>query len=118
MLAEAEQYKEEDDRQRERIAYRNNLESYAFSVIQAIDDAGNKLSSDDKRKVKNECDNCMKLLESNQMADKDEFEYKLKELQRVCSPVMTKLHKGGGRGSYGGGQTSGDQDGPTIEEVD
>lgn len=118
MLAEAEQYKEEDNRQRDRIACRNSLESYIFSVKQAVDDAGNKLSSDDKRRVQNECDNYMKWLESNQLAEKDEFEYKLKEIQRVCSPIMTKLHRGGGRGGYEGGHTSGDQDGPTIEEVD
>lgn len=114
MLAEAEQYKEEDDRQRERVACRNNLESYVFSVKQAVDDAGNKLSSDDRRKVQNECSNCMKWLDSNQLASKDELEYKLKEVQRVCSPVMTKIHTGGGQR----GQSYGDEEGPTIEEVD
>lgn len=118
MLAEAEQYKDEDDRQRERIACRNSLESYIFSVKQAVDDAGNKLSMDDKKRVENECDSCMRWLESNQLADRDEFEYKLKEMQRVCSPIMTKLHRDGSRGNYRGGQTSGDQGGPTIEEVE
>lgn len=118
MLAEAEQYKEEDDKQRERIGCRNSLESYIFSVKQAVEDAGNKLGSDEKRRVQNECENCMKWMECNQMADRDEFDYKLKEMQKVCSPIMTKLHKRGGRGSYEGGQTSGDQEGPTIEEVD
>lgn len=117
MLAEAEQYKEEDDKQRERISSRNSLESYLFSVKQAVDEAGNKLGSDDKRKVQNECDNCMRWLESNELADKEEFEYKLKEVQKVCGPVMTKMHRGGGGGGYGG-QKSGDQEGPTIEEVD
>lgn len=118
MLAEAEEYKDEDNRQRERVGVKNNLESYIFSVKQAIQEAGNKLSSDDKRRVQNECDNCMKWLDSNSLADKEEYEYKLKEVQNVCSPVMSKLHRSGGRGGYTGGQTSGDQEGPTIEEVD
>lgn len=118
MLAEAEQYKEEDDRQRERIASRNSLETYLFSVKQAAEDAGNKISADDKRRIQKECDNCMKWLDSNQLADKDEFEYKLKEIQRICSPIMTKLHRGGGKGGYQEEATAGDQDGPTIEEVD
>lgn len=60
MLEEAEKYKDEDERQREKISARNSLESYVFSVKQAISEGGSKLSADDKRKVQNECDNCMR----------------------------------------------------------
>ncbi|XP_056639879.1 heat shock protein 68-like [Diorhabda sublineata] len=115
MLNEAEKYREEDNRQRERIGARNNLESYVFNVKQALKDAGNKLSDEEKGKVRNECDNCVRWLDGNQMAEKDEYEFKLKELTRVCGPFMTKLHRGNS-GNYG--TSSGDQDGPTIEEVD
>lgn len=111
MLAEAEQYKEEDEMQRDKVSSRNKLESYVFSLRQAVDDAGGKINDSDKRRVQKECDNCIKWLDSNQMAEKDEYEYRLKELQNICSPIMTKLHRGG-RGA------SGEQDGPTIEEVD
>ncbi|CAH1098492.1 unnamed protein product [Psylliodes chrysocephalus] len=117
MLEEAEKYKDEDERQREKISARNSLESYVFSVKQAISEGGSKLSADDKRKVQNECDNCMRWLDNNFSAEKDEYEYKFKEIQKICSPIMTKLHRGGG-GAGGYNSTSGDQDGPTIEEVD
>ncbi|XP_074027661.1 heat shock protein 68 [Leptinotarsa decemlineata] len=114
MLAEAEQYRDEDERQRERVASRNSLESYVFNVKQALDEGGSKLSSEDRRRAQNECDNCMRWLDNNLMAEKDEFEYKLKELTKVCGPIMTKMHQG-----HRGGNRSGDQDGgPTIEEVD
>ncbi|XP_049817362.1 major heat shock 70 kDa protein Ab-like [Aethina tumida] len=113
MLADAERYKEEDDKQRERIGSKNSLESYVFNVKQAVDESGDKLSADDKNKVQKACENCIKWLDSNQTAEKDEFEYKLKELTKICSPIMTKLHRGDGRGG-----TQGAQDGPTIEEVD
>lgn len=114
MLSEAEQYKEEDERQRQRIASKNQLESYVFSVKQAIDEAAaGKLSDGDKKKVRTECENAIKWLDGNQMAEKDEYEYRLKELQKVCSPIMMKLHGGGGASGERGGQ-----DGPTIEEVD
>lgn len=105
MLADAERYKEEDDKQRERVASKNQLESYVYSVKQTVEDCGSKLSENEKKKVINECENCIKWLDSNQTAEKDEYEYKYKELSGVCSPIMTKLHKGA-------------QDGPTIEEVD
>ena len=110
MLADAEQYKEEDGRQRERIASKNTLESYVYNVKQAIEETGNKLSADDKKKALKECNACIKWLDSNQMADKEEFDHKMKNLSKVCGPIMTKLHRGGGGGAA--------NDGPTIEEVD
>jgi len=32
-------------------------------------------------------------LEENQSADKEEFEDQLKELQSVCDPIISKVHK-------------------------
>ncbi|KAJ2942730.1 hypothetical protein O0L34_g14918 [Tuta absoluta] len=97
MLAEAEKYKEEDDRQRERVSARNQLETYVFSVKQALDEAGDKLSEQDKETARRECDDALKWLDNNALAEKDEFEHKLKEVQRVCSPIMSKMH-GAGQG--------------------
>ncbi|XP_022910353.1 heat shock protein 70 B2-like [Onthophagus taurus] len=111
MLAEAERYKEEDDRQRDRVAAKNSLESYAFSIKQTVEDHGHKMSGGDRDMVKRECEQTLRWLDCNQTADKEEFEHKLRELQRVCSPIMTKLHKGAG-------DKNGASDGPTIEEVD
>ncbi|KAJ6643565.1 Heat shock protein 70 A2, partial [Pseudolycoriella hygida] len=119
MLAEAERYREEDERQKERISARNNLESYVFNVKQAVDQCGDKLSDSDKSLVRDKCDEIIKWLDTNSLAEKEEFEERLKELTRVCSPLMTKLHNGGqptncnqqARG-FGG------HSGPTVEEVD
>ncbi|XP_026317219.1 heat shock protein 68-like isoform X2 [Hyposmocoma kahamanoa] len=105
MLAEAERYKDEDEKQRQRVAARNQLESYVFGVKQALDDAGDKLGEDDKSTVRRECDEALRWLENNTLAEKEEYEDRLKELQRVCSPIMTKMHGGGapGGGRQGGG---------------
>lgn len=121
MLAEAERYKEEDDRQRERVASRNQLESYVFSVKQALEDAGSKLSEQDKDTARRECDEALRWLDNNTLAEKEEYEHKLKDLQRVCSPVMSKMHSGGGAADAGAGyqyQQSQPSSGPTVEEVD
>jgi molecular chaperone DnaK (HSP70) len=45
MVSEAEKYKEEDEKQKERIVARNQLENYIFSVKQAVGDSGDKLSN-------------------------------------------------------------------------
>lgn len=55
----------------------------------------------------------MRWLDGNLMAEKEEYEYKLKEMTRICSPAMTRLHRGG-RGE----SDRQNDDGPTIEEVD
>ncbi|KAL4712540.1 hypothetical protein ACJJTC_007556 [Scirpophaga incertulas] len=111
-----ERYREEDEKQRQRVAARNQLESYVFSVRQALDDAGDKLSEQDKSSARNECDEALRWLDNNTLAEKEEYEHKLKDLQRVCSPVMSKMH---GAGAGAGAQPHhGRPDGPTVEEVD
>ncbi|CAH2099307.1 unnamed protein product [Euphydryas editha] len=102
MLSEAERYKEEDEKQRQRVTARNQLESYIFSVRQALDDAGSKLSEDDKNSARNVCDEALRWLDNNTLADKEEYEHKLKEIQSTCSPIMSKMH-GAGTGASAGG---------------
>uniref|UniRef100_A0A1B0A8R1 Heat shock 70 kDa protein cognate 2 n=1 Tax=Glossina pallidipes TaxID=7398 RepID=A0A1B0A8R1_GLOPL len=112
MLAEAERYKDEDEKQRQRIQSRNALETYIFNCKQAIEDvAQGKLKEADKAIVNEKCSAEMKWLDNNTLAEKEEFDDHLKECQRVCSPIMAKLHKGGE-----GDDRSGC--GPTVEEVD
>ncbi|XP_061714646.1 heat shock protein 68-like [Cydia pomonella] len=115
MLAEAERYKEEDERQRKRVAARNRLEGYVFSVKQALDEAGDKLSETDKSAARQECDAALSWLDNNSLAEEDEYEHRLKELQRVCAPLMTKMHGAAGAGADAGSAT---RQGPTVEEVD
>lgn len=137
MVSEAEKYKEEDDRQRERIAARNQLEGYVFNLKQAVNDSGDKLNAQDKETVQRECDSCLQWLDANTLAEKEEYEEKQKQLTSICSPIMSKLYAGSsnGAGPQHGGQGAGmpggscgrqaggfggnaHSSGPTIEEVD
>ena len=116
MVNDAEKYKEEDERQREKVAARNKLENYIFSVKQAANDSGDKLESSDKDTVNSICDESLKWLDNNTLADKEEFEHKLEEIQKKCSPIMVKLH--GGQQGPSMGSTGSNGSGPTVEEVD
>lgn len=78
------------------------------------------MAADDKQKVMESVDSALKWLDANQTAEKDEFEHRLKEVEKVCAPIVTKLYQGGaappgGQPHSGGG---GQQTGPTIDEVD
>ena len=65
------------------------------------------------------CNEAIKWLDSNQLAEKEEFEHTLKDVEAVCKPVVTKLHGGaGGMPDAAGGALRGGAGGPTIEEID
>merc|ERR1712150_118318 len=109
MVNDAEKFKAEDEKQKERI------------------------SDDDRKAINDKCDEAIKWLDANQLAEVEEFNDKQKEVEAVCNPIITKLYgaaggmpdmggmpggmpgagaaPGGGAGGAGGA-------GPTIEEVD
>merc|ERR1712213_55538 len=118
MVADAEKFKDEDNKQRERVTARNQLESYIFNVKQAVEDAADKLSQSDKDLVLNTCNESLTWLDNNSLADKEEFEHQLKELQKTTSPVMSKLHSHGQDETSSNSQNSQRNAGPTVEEVD
>ncbi|KAG8433778.1 hypothetical protein GDO86_012223 [Hymenochirus boettgeri] len=130
MVQEADRYKAEDEVQREKITAKNALESLAFNMKSTAEDEKlkDKISSEDKQKILDKCNEVISWLDRNQMAEKEEYEHQQKELQNVCNPIITKLYQGaGGAGMPGGmpggfpgagASAGGGSSGPTIEEVD
>merc|ERR1712232_1088474 len=53
MVNDAETYKQEDEKQRDRITAKNGLESYAFNMKSSVEDekVKDKISEDDKKKI-------------------------------------------------------------------
>merc|ERR1711931_24026 len=98
MVNEAEKFKDEDDNQRDRIQTKNTQESYAFNMKQTVEDekVKDKISDADKTTILDKCKEVIEWLDSNQTAEKDEFEHQQKELEKVCSPIITKLYQSAG----------------------
>jgi len=129
MVNDADKYRDEDEKQRERVSAKNALESYCFNMKQTIEDdkVKDKIPESDRQTVLDKCSEAIKWLDANQLADKEEFEHKLKEIEGVCKPIITKLYAAGGApggmpggmpGAAGGAPPRGGAGGPTIEEVD
>jgi len=134
MVNDAEKFKAEDEKQKERISAKNGLESYCFNMKTTLDDekVKDKISEDDKKAIGDKCDEAIKWLDANQLAEVEEFSEKQKEVEAVCNPIITKLYAdaGGAPGGMPGGMPDmggmgGDGApsgaggaGPTIEEVD
>jgi len=125
MVADAEKFKDEDEKQKDRIAAKNGLESYIFNLKSSLDneEVKAKLSTEEISGAQSALDAALKWMDANQLAEKEEFEDKQKELETMSKPIMSKI--------YGqAGQTCGQQQqqqersnsnstsGPTIDEVD
>ncbi|KAJ8894688.1 hypothetical protein PR048_007353 [Dryococelus australis] len=112
LIREDEVYRDEDDCQRQRVLARNNLETYTFSVKQGAEEAAEgKLTAEEKKTVQERCSATLSWLDANTLAEKEEYEDKLKDLQKDVGPIMLKLHQGHQQGQ-------GAAKGPTVEEVD
>jgi len=129
MVNDAEKFKADDEKQKERITAKNGLESYCFNMKTTIDDekVKDKISEDDRKKITDKCDEAIKWLDANQLAEVEEFTDKQKEVEGVCNPIITKLYQGaggapggmpGGMPDAGEAPSGGSSAGPTIEEVD
>ena len=132
MVSDAEKFKQEDEKQKNRIAAKNSLESYCFNMKSTLEDEKlkDKISDSDKDAINKKCDEIIKWLDANQLAEEEEFKDKQKEVESVCNPIITKLYQsaGGAPGGMPGGMPgatgaapgagAGSGAGPTIEEVD
>merc|ERR1719430_1675032 len=62
MVNDAEKFKEDDEKQKERISAKNGLESYCFNMKSTIEDVKvkDKISEDDKKTINDKCDDTIK----------------------------------------------------------
>ena len=69
MVRDAEKYKEEDDKQRDRLQAKNSLESYAFNMKSTVEDdkLKDKISADDRQAVLDKCNEVIRWMDSNQV---------------------------------------------------
>merc|ERR1712073_88783 len=86
MVNDAEKFKADDEKQKERISSKNGLESYCFNVKTTIEDEKmkDKISDDDRKAINDKCDEAIKWLDANQLAEVEEFNEKQKEVLLVA----------------------------------
>ena len=83
----------------------DQLEQYLYGIRASIQEEGmkDKLSEEDRKKVEEIVSQTLEWLQRNEAAEQEEFEYKLKEAEAVCSPIIKKVYEQGGGGGAGGG---------------
>ncbi|GER51586.1 heat shock 70 kDa protein [Striga asiatica] len=125
MVKDAERYKAEDEEAKKKVEAKNALENYAYNMRNTVRDEkfGEKLGAGDKEKIEKAVEETVEWLDRNQLAEVDELEDKLKEIEGICNPIISKMYQGGGGGGGGEGMDKddgggGSGTGPKIEEVD
>ena len=108
MLREAKEFEEQDKITKERIDAKNSFENYIYSMKNTVEDKekgiGAKLSEDEKETIGNALKEAQDWLNANQEAEKDEYDSHLKDLQKICDPIIGKLYQQAG-GQPGAGPT-------------
>merc|ERR1712099_5735 len=95
----------EDKKLKERVEARNELESYAYSLKNQINDKeklGAKITDEDKEKIEEAVNEKISWLEENQEADDEDFKAQKKELEEIVQPIIAKLYQQGGGPPPGG----------------
>merc|ERR1712219_72061 len=99
MIKDAEMFADEDKKLKERVEARNELESYAYSLKNQINDKeklGSKISDEDKETIETAVEAKISWLEENQEADGEDFKAQKKELEDAVQPIIAKLYQQGG----------------------
>ncbi|KAI8564635.1 hypothetical protein RHMOL_Rhmol03G0196100 [Rhododendron molle] len=110
MVQEAANYKSEEEEHKKKNEAKNALENYAYNMRNAINDEKNgaNIPRATKRKIGAELEQAIRWLDANQLAEMEEFEDKMKELEGICNPKIAKMNHGAG----------GSDAGPNIVELD
>ena len=105
MVGDAEKYKEEDQKMKERVDSKNSLENLCYQTKNMFDDGKWKdhVTDEEKDAIMAKIDEVMPCLDDSDMG-KEEFDELAKELEELTKPVAEKMNAAGaGAGAGAGG---------------
>jgi len=120
MVKEAEEFAEEDKKVKERIDGRNALEGYLYNIKNTVEDEekgiAKKVSDEDKTTITEAVKEALEWLDDNQEAEKEDYEKKQKETEKIINPIIQKVYQAsvgappGADGGAGAGGAAADEE--------
>jgi L1 cell adhesion molecule like protein len=103
MIKKAEEYKDEDNKLKEKIEAKNGLENYLYNLKNSMTkrDDSPAILDEIKAELDPIIEQGIKWLEENDKADTDVYKEKQKEFEAKVNPLMQKLYSQGGMPSGG-----------------
>lgn len=89
-IKEAEKFAEEDKKKKEEVEVRNNADSMVYQTEKILNDLGDKVSEDEKSKVRAKLDELKKALEGDNV---DEIKKKTEELTNEFHALSQKMYQ-------------------------
>lgn len=95
MIAEAEKFKDEDEKAQKKVQARNNLENYVYNIKSTVLNEEKMKSSlgSDLETVSNTVNDTIKWLDDNKTATTEEYEAKQKEVEDLLMPLVQKAYQ-------------------------
>lgn len=116
MVKKAEQFAEDDKKQREEIEITNQADSLVYQAEKTISDLGDKITEEDKNNINSAKDELKSALESKNIED---IKSKTDDLTKAVYDVTTKVYQqAGGQDAAGGAGPSGAGEPGADETVD
>lgn len=114
MVNDAEKFKDDDEKIKNKIDAKNKLDGLISNAKQSIDKVSDEY---DKATLEDACTKYRDWLEKNELAEIDEIEEKIKELEQITNGIISKMYN---QQSHSQTKTEVpvDSPGPTVEEVD
>ena len=121
MLKDADKYKEEDRKAKEKVEAKNNLESYAYQIKTTLTDDNfkDRFTVEEKEKIEQKAHEVISWIDNeeyNELTTED-FEEKRKELEEVFNPIMSKAYSNSVANNENLNDNKSNSE-PVIEEVD
>jgi heat shock protein 1/8 len=103
-VREAKKYKAEDEEHNVKVETKNALENYAYNMRNTFKDEkfAAKVPSANREKIEDAIEQTIDWVERNQLAEADEFEFKMSKLESICNPVIDKIEHGSDGDDMGG----------------
>lgn len=120
MVKNAEKFKDDDEKIKQRLESKSQLEGIIYSSKSIYADDNKSLSDEEKESVKSKIEEIKKWIDENQEATKEEYETKFKEFSDFIHPITQKMYSGNTEeGSKGAGPQmfGGMPEGMTEEQI-
>lgn len=104
MVKNAEKFKDDDEKIKQRIESKSQLEGIIYSSKSIYADDNKSLSDEEKESVKFKVEEIKKWIDENQEATKEEYETKFKEFSDFIHPITQKMYNGNNGNVAGGNE--------------
>jgi len=109
LVKEAEKFKDEDEKIRQTVESKNQLEQMCYQYRQTLEEEKLKtvFTEEEKTTINKATDDALKWINDHPQAAKEEYDGKVKELEAVFNPIMMRVYQQTGGQPGAGGMPGG-----------